>query len=144
MNSEHTYTIRQISQRFGLPASTLRYYESIGLLTGVIHTESGARIYTDRHIDRLNGILCFKRTGLSIAKIRQYYCYETDLNAHAGDICRMMTDHEQDILRQISELESDLSHIREKIAYYTAVEKAVKTHQPVPSWDEFFRQKPCC
>ena len=27
-----TYTIKQVSQMFGLPASTLRYYEEIGLL----------------------------------------------------------------------------------------------------------------
>ena len=34
-----------------LPASTLRYYEEIGLLTDVIHTESKKRIYTQQHID---------------------------------------------------------------------------------------------
>ncbi|MDO5799324.1 MAG: MerR family DNA-binding transcriptional regulator [Eubacteriales bacterium] len=28
----HTYTIREISELFSLPASTLRYYESEGLL----------------------------------------------------------------------------------------------------------------
>ena len=35
---QQTYTIREMSERFGLPASTLRYYEEIGLLTDVIHT----------------------------------------------------------------------------------------------------------
>ena len=42
---QQTYTIREMSERFGLPASTLRYYEEIGLLTDVIHTESKKRIY---------------------------------------------------------------------------------------------------
>ena len=32
---QQTYTIREMSERFGLPASTLRYYEEIGLLTDV-------------------------------------------------------------------------------------------------------------
>ena len=40
-----TYTIRQISNLYKLPASTLRYYEDLGLLTDVVHTASGARIY---------------------------------------------------------------------------------------------------
>ena len=37
---QQTYTIREMSERFGLPASTLRYYEEIGLLMDVINTES--------------------------------------------------------------------------------------------------------
>ena len=63
---QQTYTIREMSERFGLPASTLRYYEEIGLLTDVIHTESKKRIYTQQHIDCMTAILCFKRTGLAI------------------------------------------------------------------------------
>ena len=85
-----TYTIRQISNLYKLPASTLRYYEDLGLLTDVVHTASGARIYNQSHIDRLGGIMCFKRTGLSIAKIRQFYLYEEHMEDHAHDISQMM------------------------------------------------------
>ena len=138
MTGQPTYTIRQISDLFKLPPSTLRYYEDLGLLTNVIHTASGARIYNQSHIDRLGGIMCFKRTGLSIAKIRQFYCYEEDLNAHAHDISQMMIDHEQDILSQIEELKNDLVHIREKVRYYAAVEDAIKKNEPIPGWHEFF------
>ena len=45
--------------------------------------------------------MCFKRTGLSIAKIRQFYLYEEHMEDHAHDISQMMIDHEQDILNQI-------------------------------------------
>ena len=138
MTDQPTYTIRQISDLFKLPPSTLRYYEDLGLLTDVIHTSSGARIYNQAHIDRLGGILCFKRTGLSIAKIQQFYRYEEDLNAHAHDISQMMIDHEQDILNQIEELKNDLVHIREKVRYYTAVEDSVKKNESIPGWHEFF------
>lgn len=136
-----TFTIRQISNLVKLPASTLRYYEELGLLTNVVHTSSGARIYTQAHIDRLGGIMCFKRTGLSIAKIQQFYRYEEDLTSHAHDISQMMIDHEQDILNQIEELKSDLAHIREKVRYYTAVEDAINKNEPVPGWHEFFAGK---
>ena len=82
--------------------------------------------------------MCFKRTGLSIAKIRQFYHYEEDLAGHAHDISQMMIDHEQDILSQIEELKNDLVHIREKVRYYTAVEDAVNKNEPIPGWHEFF------
>lgn len=123
---QQTYTIRQISNLYKLPASTLRYYEDLGLLPNVVHTASGARIYNQSHIDRLGGIMCFKRTGLSIAKIRQFYLYEEHMEDHAHDISQMMIDHEQDILNQIEELQNDLVHIREKVRYYAAVENAIE------------------
>ena len=115
-----TYTIRQISNLYKLPASTLRYYEDLGLLTEVVHTASG------------------KRTGLSIAKIRQFYLYEEHIEDHAHDISQMMIDHEQDILNQIEELQNDLVHIREKVRYYAAVEDAIKKNEPIPEWHQFF------
>lgn len=135
---EKTYTIREVSELFGLPASTLRYYEELGLLKDVGRTTSGARIYREQHIARLKGIACFKRTGLSIARMQEFYEYEGDLASHAAEISAMMQAHEQDILKQLHELETDLVHIREKVAYYTAVENAVNAGEPIPRWDEFF------
>ena len=138
-----TYTIRQISNLYKLPASTLRYYEDLGLLTDVVHTASGARIYNQSHIDRLGGIMCFKRTGLSIAKIRQFYLYEEHMEDHAHDISQMMIDHEQDILNQIDELQNDLVHIREKVRYYAAVEDAIKKMASIFCQREECDQKQC-
>lgn len=57
------YTIREISEMFELPSSTLRYYESEGLLPEVPKSSSGQRIYSDEHVERLKCINCFKRTG---------------------------------------------------------------------------------
>ena len=81
--------------------------------------------------------MCFKRTGLSIAKIRQFYLYEEHMEEHAHDISQMMIDHEQDILNQIEELQNDLVHIREKVRYYAAVENAIKKNEPIPEWHQF-------
>ena len=54
-----TYTIRELSEMFDLPASTLRYYESEGLLPEVPKSPSGQRIYNNEHIERLKCINCF-------------------------------------------------------------------------------------
>ena len=131
-----TYIIRELSQRYGLPASTLRYYEEIGLLCNVRHTDRGTRIYSEEHIARLDGILCFKRTGLPIAKIQEFYRYEADIASHTGDILHMMTEQESTILRQIEELNAGLVHIREKILYYTEVQKAFARGEKQPRWEE--------
>lgn len=136
--SEQTYTIRDLSLKYNLPSSTLRYYEDMGLLTDVIHTDKGARIYTQHHIERLEGILCFKRTGLPIAKIQEYYRYETDIEAHMEEIVTMMTEQEQEILKQIQDLTDGLEHIRQKIYYYNLVKDALAKGETMPTWAEVF------
>ncbi len=136
--SEKTYTIRELSTRYNLPPSTLRYYEEIGLLENVIHTDKGLRIYTEQHIARLEGILCFKRTNLPIAKIQEYYRYETNMETHIDEIVDMMNEQEQDILRQLADLQDGLDHIRDKIYYYNLVKDAVAAGRKAPSWGEVF------
>lgn len=134
--TSRTYTIRELSRRYQLPASTLRYYEEIGLLCNVRHTDRGVRIYGEEHIARLDGILCFKRTGLTIAKIQEFYQYEADIASHTEDILAMMTEQEAAILRQMEELNKGLVHIREKILYYTEVQKAFARGEKQPRWEE--------
>lgn len=139
---EKTYTIRQLSQKYQLPASTLRYYEEIGLLINVLHTDKGARIYNEEHIARLDGILCLKRTGLPIAKIQEFYRFEADIANHTDDILAMMTEQEAAILKQMAELSSDLAHIREKVQYYTEVKKALENGEPQPLWEDVISTSP--
>ena len=84
------YTIRELSEMFGLPASTIRYYEDEGILTNVGRTPSGQRIFTDGHVNRLRTICCFKNTGMTIAELRQFFSYEADEPAHLGDILMLL------------------------------------------------------
>ena len=47
------YTIKEISELFQLPASTIRYYEEEGVLTNIARTASGRRIFTEGHVNHL-------------------------------------------------------------------------------------------
>ena len=135
-----TYTIREISERFHLPASTLRYYEEVGLLENVARTESKQRIYTDEHIKRLDGIECFKRTGLSITGIQEFYKYESTLSENTqniDNILALVTKHESHIIDQIAVLQQELLHIQHKVRYYNGVKKAIEANEKWPEWDEF-------
>ena len=40
------YSIREVSAKFNLSASTLRYYEEVGILTDIPRNSSGKRIYS--------------------------------------------------------------------------------------------------
>ncbi len=63
-----TYTIKEISEMFNIPSSTLRYYEKENILPLVERNTSGHRVYTDIHIGMLKTINCLKNTGMPIKK----------------------------------------------------------------------------
>lgn len=135
---EKTYTIREFSRRYQLPSSTLRYYEEVGLLTDVIHTDNGQRLYTDKHVERMDGILCFKRAGMPISKMQDYYHYEENLPENIDRIIALVGAHEKDLERQLIDLEADLAHIRRKVYFFNEVKRALQEGREQPKWAEMF------
>ena len=63
--------IGELAKRTGLSGTTLRYYESRGLLPPQERAESGYREYDDSSIERVETVLAAKRLGFSLEEIRQ-------------------------------------------------------------------------
>ncbi len=131
-----TYTIKQIREKFNIPSSTLRYYEDLGLFPEVKRTKTNQRIYTDEHIDRLNAIHCFKRTGLPMAQIHDFFEYAKDLHGHIDDIILMMENHEKDIICQMEKMQQDLEHIQQKVRFYNRIKTAMEDGTPWPKFED--------
>lgn len=131
-----TYTIREMREKFDIPSSTLRYYEEIGLFPEVKRTETNQRIYTEEHVERIHAINCFKRTGLPMAKIHDFFEYSTDISSHIDDIIFMMEDHEKNMIEQIEKMQEDLKHIQQKVRYYNQIKTAMDQGNPWPCFEE--------
>ena len=71
------YSIGQVAEMFGLPISTLRYYDKQGLFPNM-ERASGIRRFSDQEIEALRVIECLKRAGMEIKDIRQFmdWCAE--------------------------------------------------------------------
>ena len=71
------YTIGEVSEMFGLPVSTLRYYDKQGLFPEITRV-SGIRKFSERELESLRVIECLKKAGMEIKYIRQFmdWCVE--------------------------------------------------------------------
>lgn len=132
-----TYNIREIGQIFDVPSSTLRYYEELGILPEVKRDEHKQRVYTDEHIDRLQAITCFKRTGLPMSKIHDFFEYAENLRDNIDKVVDMMENHEKYIVDQMEKMQQDLDHIRQKVRFYNGIKKAIEKDEPWPRFDDF-------
>lgn len=65
------YTIGEVSEMFGLPISTLRYYDKQGFFPKMERT-SGIRKFGEREVETLRIVECLKKSGLEIKDIRQF------------------------------------------------------------------------
>lgn len=128
------YTIREISEMFELPSSTLRYYESEGLLPEVPKSSSGQRIYSDEHVERLKCINCFKRTGMTIPQLRKFFIYEADEAAHIDKIISLLKDQEQIVNEKLIQLQKDSAYVHHKVEYYSEIKHALENNLPLPVW----------
>ena len=64
-----SYTIGQVAQRTGVPATTLRYYEGIELVTPASRSAAGYRLYDDRALERLAFISQAKSLGCTLDEV---------------------------------------------------------------------------
>ena len=71
------YSIGQVAEMFGLPISTLRYYDKQGLFPNMERV-SGIRKFSEAEIEALRVIECLKKSGMEIKDIRQFmdWCVE--------------------------------------------------------------------
>ena len=65
-----TYTIGETAERSGFSASTLRYYEGIGLVVPSTRTPAGYRLYDDQALARLAFIARAKQLGCTLEEIQ--------------------------------------------------------------------------
>lgn len=63
--------IGELSKRTGLPASTIRFYESKGLLNAVTREANGYRTYPPEAVAVLSIITGAQQTGFSLDEIKQ-------------------------------------------------------------------------
>jgi len=63
------YRIGNVTEKLGLSADTLRYYEKIGLLPKVGRNGAGIRFYNDQDLSRLAFIQRAQRMDFTLAEI---------------------------------------------------------------------------
>lgn len=131
------YTIREISDMFQLPTSTLRYYEEMKLLTNIKRNNSGQRIYEDCHVNRLRAICCFKNAGMSISQLKEFFSYEPEETTHIDDILLLLNNHKSAVNEQIKCLQESYAHLLKNLHYYGDIKKSLESNQPLPQWKDY-------
>lgn len=111
-------SIAEVSKKFDVSATTLRYYERIGLMDPVKKNESGHRYYTEHDFRRINFIKCMRTSGMTVEQIKTY----VDL-FHEGEHTipqrkELLIDQLANLKQQVEELQMIIHYLENKIDNY--------------------------
>ena len=121
--SSTTYTIKETSKLTGLPASTLRYYESIGIIEPIKRDESSKqRVYSEDELNTLTAISCLSATGMSIDDMRAYLGNRSKGASAAKEQVALLENQKSFLEAEADQLKIRRAYVDLKIAYWNAVE----------------------
>ena len=118
------YTVGEMAQKLGVPASTLRYYDKEGLLPFVERSSGGIRMFRESDFEWLQVIRCMKKAGMPIKDIRQYI--ELAMQGDDTIDTRLeMFRHQQEVLKhQMEELQHTMQMVEYKCWFYETAKAA--------------------
>jgi DNA-binding transcriptional MerR regulator len=103
--SPQAFNIGELSAKAECPVETIRYYERAGYLPAAPRSQSGRRVYSDVHVERLRFIRRARELGFSLDRARLLL----ELSQHPGQPCSdalaIATAHLAEVRRRRAELE---------------------------------------
>ncbi len=115
---KRTLTIGELASRTGRSAHTLRYYESAGLIPGVVRDEEGRRVYSHRHVGWLELLQRLRQSGMSIQEMKQYAELVERGESTVGNRKDFLLEHGRNIQQKIDELQQCLALVKDKVKFY--------------------------
>lgn len=121
--TRHTYSIKEAAALTGLPASTLRYYEAIGVIAPIGRGESsGHRVYNDEDLDLLTWVACLSATGMSVSDMRAYVANRDLGPAAATKQIELLANQREHLAREAELVAVRQRYVTLKIEYWRAVD----------------------
>lgn len=111
-------TISEVSEKYGLPADTLRYYEKVGLIPPVHRKESGIRDYTPQDCGWVEFIKCMRGAGLSIETLIEYVALFRRGNRTLQKRKNLLIQERDALAARIADMQQVLKRLNYKIEVY--------------------------
>jgi len=112
------FHIGELAARTGRTVDTIRWYEKQGLIPGVARDAGGRRVYTENHVAWLDLIDRLRRTGMSIAQLRQYTALTRQGKTALKEQRALLAAHGLRVRETIADWTEALALIDAKVDFY--------------------------
>ena len=116
--------IAEVSEKYGIPQDTLRYYEREGVIPEIKRGNGNIRDYTEDDCKEIAFAQCLKSAGFTVEEIVEYRNLSKRGDETIPDRLALMQRKREDLLQQREALDKALKLLDHKVFCY---ERAVET-----------------
>ncbi|MGF1683436.1 Cu(I)-responsive transcriptional regulator [Photobacterium minamisatsumaniensis] len=106
------FNISQVSKQTGLSSKTIRYYESIGLISTPPRAENGYRFFNQKIMDELKFVVKAKQAGFNLDESKQLLDLQRAEDRISGDVKALTLHKISEVEERIAQLNSMLTLLK--------------------------------
>ncbi|MBP2620702.1 stress response transcriptional regulator NmlR [Streptococcus panodentis] len=110
--------IKKVSERTGISADTIRYYERIGLIPPVTRNAAGIRDFSQHEIEVLEFVRLFKTAGMSVESLIDYIKLLDKGDESIPARLSILQDEKDKLEGRLGTLQAALNRLNYKIENY--------------------------
>ncbi len=108
MRAASRFTISQLARMVGVPVTTIRYYERIGLVQPEGRSDGNYRLYGERSLEKMKFIKSAQSMGFTLENVKVLLAEKTGKKPACGDVKKLITERLDDVEKQLE----DLKHVQ--------------------------------
>lgn len=115
------YTMKQTCEQVCMTYEALKFYCNQGLIPNVKRDKNNYRIFDERDIEWIRGLICLKRCGMSLKDMKTYLAFCLQGQSTIPERKSILENQRKLLIAKISDLQKDIDYIDQKQSYYDDV-----------------------
>lgn len=107
--------ISKVAKASGLTAKTIRYYESIGLITPPVRSDNGYRSYGDAAVRELRFVKRARETGFNLEECQELLALYRDEHRTSAQVKKLAQEKIVDLRERIAGLQVMLASLEKLV-----------------------------
>ena len=115
------YGMKEVCEKVGITYTNLKFYCNEGLIPNVKRDKNNRRIFDDRDVAWIQGLLCLKDCNFGIAEMKNYLqlCLEGESSIETRK--KILSAKKSQLQKKIATLEGAIKYIDTKQNFYDGV-----------------------
>ena len=112
------YTVKQVADKMGISAYTLRFYDKEGLFPHISRDANNMRLFSEQDLEWVNTVQCLRETGMPLAEVKAFIqlCLLGDSTVPTR--YQLLQNQVHKAQQELEAMEKRISTLRRKLEYY--------------------------
>jgi MerR family transcriptional regulator, aldehyde-responsive regulator len=120
-------SIKEASERLGIPPHTIRFYERKGLLPFLQRDSNGNRMFEQKDLEWINLLMWFRATGMTVADLKQFVQLAVQGESTIPQRQALLERHKLELQKRQLELDKAFEAVNQKLSNYEAYQQEKKS-----------------